>query len=1198
MSRVGMAVMVVGLFAGTARAASWNWDGTTNANFQAATGKWETATFWTTNGTALTTWPGSTTDTVIIQGAGTNLIEIDTTVTVQALSLAPVNGVSVIVTNGLLTVGAGGIAVAGNVIAAGGEVIYSALSLAASQTWTQSQNLAVYGQVSDAGAGFGFSKQGAGTLLLGNPDGSPIGGAVTHGGGSIRAAATNGLPFGSGSLVVGNLGVNNLAGSFVMAPAGTGGTAFVAGGTNTNSTITFGGVGRIALVKGTWTNVQYTFGNAADTGSVFVRSGRGVLGLCGSGGNASLTADGRFFLAATNEVNMPYVNPTNGVADPYLFMAATAAQWPVDLMRYHPVAGFTNVAWTTLPAAGTNNPLGLYTLSTAGQTTNTGSSSVYGLRYGAGAGATNYFASGVTITIGDGVRPAALLFANSNGATVTNVPGATGTGIDFRGSEGVILFGAYDNSIWVPLAGSNGLTIAGNGNNNRSLMLGAANTLTGVVTVMGGGLTLTNGGSLAAGAPVQVIQGGNLLIGPGAVVNDNVTALPSKDVTTPNVINSGTIVGTLSISSAATGPTYNFGNNGIAGYARLTGGSVSGPITANGRLDVTGPVTMGVISGTGTNGMLVHSSTASNSFTFQGGSSFSLFQVGANNAQAWLQQTGTGGVYFAFWGYNTATPGASHVFNGGTWSIGRVGQNNTGTQTTGTNLVTAGASVTISAGGYEHGTWIVNNGSLVFNGNIAEGNGNTTNCSLVLAASGAGGGPGTLTINGGLTLAGGTTNNWTNTLTAATGGTVTITGVLTLGNTAAATAEYDGVFLLSGGTLVAQNTIQAATPTNGQTRIFEFDGGTLRAAGNFTFGGGALTGGIRGGGARFDTDVRTITVNAPLAPVTAGDGGVTKLGPGTLTFTTNNTYSGPTRIEAGTLRLSGGGGVPASTSIVVLSGASLVVTGRIDGTLAVSSTQTLSGAGTVTGIVNNDGVVAPGEVTPGTLTIVGNYTQTNGLLRLRIGTGVNDVLAIGGSATLGGILTVSLDGYTPATNDSFVLATASAFSGGFATTNLPSLPVGEGWSLVDLGGALLLSVTGAPTGGASGYDLWAGAITNGLTNFNESATLDGYPNLLKYATGSNPTNADTLARLGVARSGGFPALLFNHNLSATDVTIMVFGNLNLTDELGWVGLATNAAGSWGGATNVAENTNVTPASVLVADPSATNRFFRLRVTRP
>ena len=47
------------------------------------------------------------------------------------------------------------------------------------------------------------------------------------------------------------------------------------------------------------------------------------------------------------------------------------------------------------------------------------------------------------------------------------------------------------------------------------------------------------------------------------------------------------------------------------------------------------------------------------------------------------------------------------------------------------------------------------------------------------------------------------------------------------------------------------------------------------------------------------------------------------------------------------------------------------------------------------------------------------------------------------------------------------------------------------------------------------------------------------------------------------------------------------------------GIATNIAGSWGGATNVIESAG-SPANVTVfdTDAAATNRFLRLRVTRP
>lgn len=132
-----------------------------------------------------------------------------------------------------------------------------------------------------------------------------------------------------------------------------------------------------------------------------------------------------------------------------------------------------------------------------------------------------------------------------------------------------------------------------------------------------------------------------------------------------------------------------------------------------------------------------------------------------------------------------------------------------------------------------------------------------------------------------------------------------------------------------------------------------------------------------------------------------------------------------------------------------------------------------------------------------------------------------------------------------------------------------------------------------------GYWVWAGAITNGLTNITDSATGDGYANLLKYATGSSPTDNDALASLGGELADGFFALRFNRNTNASDVTLVVEGSESATNGAPWQGIATNVLGSWGGATNIVEAGTGTPVTVSVADPSpATNRFLRLRVSRP
>ena len=70
---------------------------------------------------------------------------------------------------------------------------------------------------------------------------------------------------------------------------------------------------------------------------------------------------------------------------------------------------------------------------------------------------------------------------------------------------------------------------------------------------------------------------------------------------------------------------------------------------------------------------------------------------------------------------------------------------------------------------------------------------------------------------------------------------------------------------------------------------------------------------VLAGGARFDTDGHSRSVNMPLLSVVGEgetDGGLTKLGEGTLTMTKACTYNGPTRLEGGTLEFTADDGRP------------------------------------------------------------------------------------------------------------------------------------------------------------------------------------------------------------------------------------------------------------------------------------------------
>ncbi len=122
----------------------------------------------------------------------------------------------------------------------------------------------------------------------------------------------------------------------------------------------------------------------------------------------------------------------------------------------------------------------------------------------------------------------------------------------------------------------------------------------------------------------------------------------------------------------------------------------------------------------------------------------------------------------------------------------------------------------------------------------------------------------------------------------------------------------------------------------------------------------------------------TLTLGA-----TSGAGfGITAAGPGVVVLNAPNTYSGATTVTGGTLRLAdpantSSNNIPNSPAVMVGSGATLDVTGLMNGTFAVASGQTLSGAGaagagTVTGNVTATAGGALGGGSGSSFTINGN----------------------------------------------------------------------------------------------------------------------------------------------------------------------------------------------------------------------------------
>lgn len=230
------------------------------------------------------------------------------------------------------------------------------------------------------------------------------------------------------------------------------------------------------------------------------------------------------------------------------------------------------------------------------------------------------------------------------------------------------------------------------------------------------------------------------------------------------------------------------------------------------------------------------------------------------------------------------------------------------------------------------------------------------------------------------------------------------------------------------------------------TTIFNFNGGTLKARANE---GGFMSGldraNVRDGGAKIDTNGVNITIGQALEHSDIGgdaatDGGLTKLGNGTLTLSGTSSYTGSTDLDAGTLLLTGA--LSATSAVNVDPGTTLGGTGTINSTATVS--------------IASGGALAPG-LSPGILNTGSVSFAAGGDFKLEInGTApaLYDNLNVTGGVTLGSAdLFVALgNGFTPAAGDTFTVVSndlLDPIGGAFATINGGAFGAGDTFSLTN-----------------------------------------------------------------------------------------------------------------------------------------------------
>ena len=475
----------------------------------------------------------------------------------------------------------------------------------------------------------------------------------------------------------------------------------------------------------------------------------------------------------------------------------------------------------------------------------------------------------------------------------------------------------------------------------QSLTMSLDNRATGMITG-GAGSTPGTSGAGAAGA-----KGGDG--GLGVDARQPVTG-------TLTILNSGQISGGNGAAGSAGTPN---GANGLGGVGIqmlgdgtiATGGAISGGLNGDG---VTRARAITFLSG-------VHTLTLQTGATFTGNvvvdtAATSNAAVSASNTLA-LDGAGTGTIalpQFQNFGHLTQTSGS-----GGTWTLNGAG------------AVTL--DTTVSAG-----TMVLGAGAVLTSPNVNLLTGGTLSLSTAALANDA------LNINGGtLQVTGIALNTLPNTIAyGANGGTFDIVAAANTFSISQALAGAGALTKTGAGTL-------ALTGDN------TYSGGTTISAGTLQLGNGGTTGSVVG----------NILNNAILAfnrsntltfgGVISGTGAVHQDGAGTTILTADNTYTGGTTINAGTLQL-GNGGTGGSIAGNVLN----------NGTLAFNRSDAVTFGGVIsgTGALQQNGAgstnLTATNIFTGATTVNAGTLFVNGSIATSSGVTVNSGGTLGGTGAL------------------------------------------------------------------------------------------------------------------------------------------------------------------------------------------------------
>lgn len=557
-------------------------------------------------------------------------------------------------------------------------------------------------------------------------------------------------------------------------------------------------------------------------------------------------------------------------------------------------------------------------------------------------------------------------------------------------------------------AASGGLDLNGGTLNTTTTMTsGRAVTLTGTGTFQTDALTtLTLSGAITGGGTLAKSGGGTLLLTGDAVHSGGTTIAAGGRLQLGNGGTTGSIIGDIV-------------NDGVLAFNRSDNFGFAGAISGAGTLTKQGA---GVVTLTGNSSYAGATSILGGSLLLQAGGQINGTSVVTVNGGGAMIVEGTGSRLAAGPGQSvigqSGSSGANLIVRGGgVASFGQFDVGN-GVNTTGTVTVTgAGSQLSHSGGSYlgRFGTAIVN---------ITDGGRMESDSAIVFVG-------GQSTTSQGMVTVTGAGSNWAvaNRLDARR-------GLITVADGGVVTAGSSVIGFNSG---VGINNPSADLIVTGAGSRFE------------TIGGLAIT---------------NSSANGDRGTITIGDGGVVRVGSGTLTMGPGNAtlYIGdfqslPVGKRAGILdaaelsfaaasnavnfnhidtnyvfatRISGAGEVYSSRGTTILTGDNaysgqthinggmIIINGdqsAATGRVNVMAGGALGGRGVIGGSVDGFGRIAPGDIgaAPGTLTINGDLL-TNFVTNLDynfgqanvVGGAFNDLIEVGGNLTLDGTLNVSV----------------------------------------------------------------------------------------------------------------------------------------------------------------------------------------------